>query len=262
MKPGACVGRGKTADVFEWGAHEVIKVFHGPAGAEQEAKNARTVHALGVRVPRVSGLVEYEGRSCIVYEKVDGRSLLAHIDSTPASLSHAAGILADVQAELHQVRVDAPSNLRTELTGKITNAQALSERQKQQSSAILSKLPDGFALCHYDLHPDNILLASDGPVIIDWMNVLVGDPLADVARTSMMLKSTAVPPEAPAWLRDRSARLFFHEQYLGRYARISGIDRSEAERWLPPILAARADELRGREQAEILRLLDERLMDE
>lgn len=48
-----------------------------------------------------------------------------------------------------------------------------------------------------DFHPDNVLLAARGPVIIDWPDATRGQPLADVARTSLLLRLGGLPPGWP-----------------------------------------------------------------
>jgi aminoglycoside phosphotransferase (APT) family kinase protein len=40
---------------------------------------------------------------------------------------------------------------------------------------------------HLDLHPANVILAPNGPVVIDWTNAAAGDPAADVALTWLIL---------------------------------------------------------------------------
>jgi aminoglycoside phosphotransferase (APT) family kinase protein len=51
-------------------------------------------------------------------------------------------------------------------------------------------------LCHGDLHPSNVILGSDGPMIVDWFDASRGDPIADVARSSVtLLGDGANPPE-------------------------------------------------------------------
>jgi thiamine kinase-like enzyme len=76
-------------------------------------------------------------------------------------------------------------------------------KMKSKRHAVVLKflggLSEGSALCHYDFHPGNIILSPKGPVIIDWLNALVGNQLADVSRTFMLISSTALPPNAPAF---------------------------------------------------------------
>lgn len=72
---------------------------------------------------------------------------------------------------------------------QINTTEAIKEKEKQIVIDILNTLPEGNVICHYDFHPGNIILSTDGPIIIDWMNVLVGNQAADVTRSSMMIQS-------------------------------------------------------------------------
>ncbi len=60
----------------------------------------------------------------------------------------------------------------------------------------LPRFSEGDAILHLDLHPDNVIVTPDGPMIIDWSNVAVGDPLADVMNT-WMLMVTSSPDSVP-----------------------------------------------------------------
>ena len=53
---------------------------------------------------------------------------------------------------------------------------------------------DGGSLVHFDLHPDNVLVSSHGPVVIDWTNAHGGSPAADVAMTWVILETSAGLP--------------------------------------------------------------------
>ncbi len=46
---------------------------------------------------------------------------------------------------------------------------------------------DGDAILHLDLHPGNVILAADGPVVIDWTNAKRGGAGADLAETWMVV---------------------------------------------------------------------------
>ncbi|MEO6088376.1 MAG: phosphotransferase [Umezawaea sp.] len=47
-------------------------------------------------------------------------------------------------------------------------------------------------ILHGDLHPDNVVLTSRGPVVIDWRNTTEGPPKLDVALSAVILAQTAV----------------------------------------------------------------------
>jgi aminoglycoside phosphotransferase (APT) family kinase protein len=52
--------------------------------------------------------------------------------------------------------------------------------------------PDGMTLVHLDLHPLNVMLSPDGPVVIDWVNARLDDPAFDVALSAVVLALAAV----------------------------------------------------------------------
>ncbi len=64
---------------------------------------------------------------------------------------------------------------------------------RQSVLTLLQTLPDTNQLCHNDFHPANILMDDQGPVIIDWMDAARADPLADVARTLILVQFAGLP---------------------------------------------------------------------
>jgi serine/threonine protein kinase len=54
----------------------------------------------------------------------------------------------------------------------------------------------GGAIVHMDLHPDNVMLTSRGPVVIDWSNAGVGDAEAEVADLWLILTCARAPGSA------------------------------------------------------------------
>jgi thiamine kinase-like enzyme len=259
MKIGELLGIGNTAKVYRWGRNEVIKVFYDSRCAMNEARNAEIINNLSVRAPKYSGLVEFEGKSGLIYERIDGKTMLRQIEQTIQSVSQNAKLMAQLQFEIHNVDVKFQPNLKFELSRKINASEEISNNEKVVIVDILNKLSDGNALCHYDFHPDNIIISPKGPIIIDWMNVLVGSQAADVTRSSMMIESHALPPNAPNWLVNREYRILFLNEYLAEYFKLSGIDYKLLEQWIIPTLAARIDELSGEYKKEIKDKLNERL---
>lgn len=129
--------------------------------------------------------------------------------------------------------------LREKLERKLRAAKPLPERLRTAALEALEKMPEGDRLCHGDFHPGNILLSQPEPVIIDWIDSSIGNPLADVARTTILaLGSAATNPS-------RSARwgvLATHTLYLRRYFQLRSGGRDEYHRWLPIVAAARLSE--------------------
>ena len=100
---------------------------------------------------------------------------------------------------------------------------------KEATLKALNQMPDGDRLYHGDFHPYNVLT-----VIIDWNNAAVGDPLADVARTTLILSGVSV--SEPSY---RSRIDQFVEAYLERYFQLRVDDQEQLVAWQPIEAAAR-----------------------
>jgi aminoglycoside phosphotransferase (APT) family kinase protein len=105
-------------------------------------------------------------------------------------------------------------------------------------------LPDGDRICHGDFHPDNVLLATGGDFVIDWITCSRGCPAADVARTLVMLRSGDPPPGTPVsrLVAIKVLRKVFVAAYWRRYRRQTGIGPDEVAAWHEPVVAARLSE--------------------
>lgn len=241
---GALVGRGMTADVYAWGDGRVLKLFHPGRprhSVEREYRVARAVHAAGVPAPDAFEVVEVGGRWGIVFARVDGPSVLRHVQSRPWALFSAVRWLAELQARIHDC--EAPAGLpsqRERVAAGIDAAPGLSAADRQAARARLAELPDGGALCHGDFHPENVLLTGRGPVVIDWSGAARGHPLGDLAVTSRLMRTAGLPPWAPAHAHLMMAcfRPALHRSYLKWYFRRCPGTRREVEAWQVPLAAA------------------------
>jgi aminoglycoside phosphotransferase (APT) family kinase protein len=126
---------------------------------------------------------------------------------------------------------------------------------------LLEGLPDGTALCHFDFHPDQVLITAKGPIILDWMTARQGHPLADVARTSIILKVSQVPGAGRLQraIVDLWRRLFYRA-YITRYLKLHpGVSMAEIETWMIPVAAGRLMEKIPGEQKVLLAYIQEHL---
>lgn len=243
MKKGQCIGKGRSASVYEWGTHEVLKLFNEGYSMGNEAENCRIINNIGIPSPEVVGTIKVDGWEAIIFERIDGITMTRSIEQNKDSIAKYARILAELHVMINSIKVNYPSNLVKELTSKISYIGSLDTKIKCKINEDLTKLPESNEICHYDFHPDNIIMSQKGPVIIDWANVLVGNSLADVTRTSLILGSPALPPgDCPYWLKDRASRLFFHDEYLYEYLKLSHISKADLEPWIQPLAAARLSE--------------------
>jgi thiamine kinase-like enzyme len=148
-------------------------------------------------------------------------------------------MLAELQAAVHEASADALPDQRQWLAWRIKRAARLPEELRHAALRRLRELPAGRAFCHGDLHPDNILLSPGGPVIIDWDGSSQGDPLGDVAATSLMIRTgRPTPAVRRSWLLD-AFRTAFHAAYMRHYSRLRPAAEAEVAAWRLPVAAAR-----------------------
>lgn len=240
MKKGRCIGKGRSANVYEWGNHEVLKLFNEGFTIGNEAENCRIINSMGIPSPEVVGTIKVDYCEGIIFERIDGITMTGSIENNKESLLKYARILAELHVMIHSLNTSHVSNLVQELSNKIFGIKKLDSKNKFKITEKLNTLPQGNKICHYDFHPDNIIMSPKGPVIIDWANVLIGNSAADVTRTSLILGSKALPPgDCPSWLKDMTSRLYFHDEYLNEYFKQSGKNKVDLEPWTIPLAAAR-----------------------
>ena len=104
-------------------------------------------------------------------------------------------------------------------------------------------LPYGGSTLHGDYHPGNILLAADGPIIIDWGEASRGAAAADIARTLLLLTSESAADVAPIPGGGVRARVV---QFADAYTRLclqqTATTAAEVEAWRLPVVTARVSE--------------------
>jgi len=259
---GPMIARGRTAEIFTWKDNQVLKLFLDwctATSVEREARNTQAVHKVGLPVPAIEGIVEVEGRLGIVFERVDGPSMLGLLTSKPWKLFRLARVLAELHAEMHSREVPELPSQRRGLERAIQREDVLPVNTKVVMLKALEQLPDGSALCHGDFHPANIIMSSRGPIIIDWQAAKQGNPLADVARTSLLFQTAEVPPFiAGRWLINWVGGLF-HSIYLRSYLQLRPASREQIAAWQLPMAAARLAENIPEEKGRLLALIEANL---
>jgi Ser/Thr protein kinase RdoA (MazF antagonist) len=242
---GQPIALGRTAEIYDWGNGQILKLFFDWQDLESiayEQRMNRAVHASGLPVPAPGEIVQVNGRNGLIYERVDGVNMWETLAQRPWRLFEFARQTAGLHAEMHAnaTRPDLPP-LRRKLEYKLQHASQLPAALKQAALSALAKLPEGGSICHGDFHPANILLTPTRAVTIDWIDASLGNPLADVARTSVIALGAAGSSEVPNAALKIALRLF-HANYLRRYFQLRPGGEQEYRRWLPIVAAARLSE--------------------
>ena len=209
---GERIGWGGTCDVHDWGGGLVVKLFK-PGWeylASVELERASAVHAAGVPCPVVHDLVSVNGRTGLVFDRVEGPWALGWPDGV--------AITARVHAAIHDV--EAPAGLP-----RLVDAFA---------DLGIDGLPDGDRIFHGDLHPGNVLADGDGWSVIDWSGAHVGARAADVASSVLTIGYRGLR-DGPKAMKIHQHRIRVADSYLRHYTALRPGSVDDLRRWTTAI---------------------------
>jgi tRNA A-37 threonylcarbamoyl transferase component Bud32 len=169
--PGRLLARGREATIHELGPDRVLRRYDDGRDVTAEVAVMRHVARHGFRVPVVHGLhVDADGRPTgMVLERVDGPSLVEVALSGRLAPADVGRTLARLHGDLHRVPVTGfpvPPGAHPASRGDV--------------------------VVHLDLHPANVLVVADVPVVIDWAMARPGPASLDTAMTALTLAAAVV----------------------------------------------------------------------
>ncbi len=167
---GDLIGSGRSADIYHCGDGRVLRRRRNGSIPEAEKVVMRAVRAAGFPVPQVFDV----NGSDMTMDRIEGIDFLSHLSRRPWQARRVGVILA----ALHRSLTAIP----------IGDTALPSEGERRES------------FVHGDLHPGNVMLTTDGPVVIDWEGASIGARDADVATTWLLLE-TADADDVPFLVR-------------------------------------------------------------
>ena len=239
------LAQGRTAEVYLYGDGQVLKLFYDWVGKDRvdyEARLTRAAYHSGLPVPAVGEIIQVGERFGLVFERIEGHTMLNLFRRLPWRLNAYTKQFVDLHLHMHRMpsSADLPGQ-RMVLEWKVSHASMLPRDVQDKLLTELNAMPDGEQVCHGDFHPGNILINTQGATIIDWIDASRGNPLADVARTVIILLEAAAGGQTRNALEKKFLQ-FFVESYLKAYFKNRPEARLEYRRWLPIVAAARLSE--------------------
>jgi aminoglycoside phosphotransferase (APT) family kinase protein len=248
---GEVVAHGSRSVVHAYGRGAVIKVPKPATPASwilAEARYGDAVRAVGAPAPALLGLEQVFGRPASVWERVDGPSMWQQVVDRPGRSAAVGRSVAEVQLALFELvpPVTLPDQ-RDRLTSKIRRSAADIDGSFARALDLLPEQAGTPRLCHGDLHPSNVIMGDDGPVLVDWFDASRGDRVADVARSSLTLLAhgAATPSHLPG--SDTGTLAVLTRAYLSRLQESLDIPPALLSRWQAINAAARLAEGMPRE---------------
>jgi Phosphotransferase enzyme family len=182
--PGRLIGSGRAADVFDIGGNRVLRRYRTAFDTGAEARLMTFLARADFPVPEV---FDADGTD-LVLARLAGPDMLADLGRHPWRVGAHARVLAGLHDRLHAL----------------------------QAPDWLARLPeaDGDRVLHMDLHPGNVMLTGDGPVVIDWSTAAAGPAGADTAIAALIMRVSEVN-DMPAGVRAAAAVL--RHSFISRF---------------------------------------------
>jgi aminoglycoside phosphotransferase (APT) family kinase protein len=199
---GPKIAEGRDSEIFEHGPDRVLRRSRDGRSLVPEAEIMRYVRSHGYPCPEVHDA----GDGFLVMDRLGGSTLMDVVGGPPFPLRRSGHLLADLHQRLHQI--PAPPGLAD------------------------APLP-GDRVVHRDLHPLNVMMTPDGPVVIDWANASSGDPAFDVADAWVLIACATAPTTGiDRWIVPIGRRVLLRS-FLSR------VDADRARQAIPAAVAHR-----------------------
>ena len=236
---GEKIGQGVSADVYVWAPGQVVKLFKDgtPRRVSWEAQMTRVAFAAGLPAPEVFGEVTLEGRLGIVMSRLDGPTVLKLLRSGAMQTQQAAGIIATLAVAIHKTPSPPKVLPLRDWMGYALQGSAgrMPEHIAEGILLLIDRLPPADGLCHCDLHPDNVIMTTEGPRLIDWLGMMRAPAALDLAICHMLLgvllPDLADDPERPRRL---------NAAIQAEYARLAGLSQAALAAAVEPYLPVAA----------------------
>jgi aminoglycoside phosphotransferase (APT) family kinase protein len=185
--PGPLIASGRAADVYDLGDGTVLRRYRtAHPDLELEARIMRHVADHGYPVPAV----HHVDGTDLIMDRIDGETMLDRLSAAPWKVVSYARMLARLQQRL--ARIEAPAWMLAD-TADLSHPQSV---------------------LHLDMHPMNVIMSPDGPIVIDWTNAAGGPPGFDGALTYVEVVTYAT--ETPV---ERIGQRVFAESFRRRRGR-------------------------------------------
>ncbi|MCK2213086.1 phosphotransferase [Actinomadura sp. ATCC 31491] len=161
------LGTGRSADVYALDGDRVLRRYRdGGHDAREEAAVMAYVAAHGYPVPEVYPELTEDRPADLVMRRLSGPTMLQAVAGGSYDAEEGGRVGARLLRRLHAI----PARLSPDPRDRVL---------------------------HLDLHPDNVMLTPEGPVVIDWCNTAEGPPELDNALSAVILAQVAVSDADP-----------------------------------------------------------------
>ena len=177
------IAKGNSAEIYKQNENQICKLFYKNYPkqlVEHEFNNAKIIYQLGINTPFPYDIVFIEERYGIIYEKLNGTTLLSKINTENTNVDFWIEKFVNFHKDFLKYQSDVLINYKDFL--KLFASESVDLIKK------IDNLQDGNFVLHGDFHPENVIVDNKSNLfLIDMMNVCKGPMIYDIARTYFLL---------------------------------------------------------------------------
>jgi aminoglycoside phosphotransferase (APT) family kinase protein len=237
-------GPGKTIYLEEGRVYKVMGPEYPASDVFNEALNLAAVGETSLKTPRIVGVNKIGANWALIWEYIEGTTLLEMMKREPGRLDEFLGRFVDIQLEMHRHSATRLPVLIDKLHRKIRSA-GLDATTRYELHTRLDSMPRHTKLCHGDFNPGNIVITKDDEAyIIDWSHASQGNASADAAQTWLIFTLRGDLFPGAAGIADK---------YLALFCKKSDTARQYVEKWIPLVSASQLVKGKPEEREFLLR---------
>ena len=190
------IGQGGHGKVYRLDEETIIKVYHDKSPLsliEKEREYAKNAFVHGVPSAIAYDIVDTEEGYGVVFEMAGATTAGKYIMAHPNKLREYAVKFGILLKTLNSTEADPKlyGDIKDIYCGRLKKAAGyFTDEENNQLIRLLDSIPDGSGMIHGDFHTNNVMVQSDGElVLIDMADISRGNPLFDIAGSYLVMTS-------------------------------------------------------------------------
>ena len=221
------IAKRSTKSVYEDNG-KTIKLFvenYSKADILNEALNqARVEEGTDLYMPKLLEVTKIGNRWALVSEHIEGTPLDVLMREHPEKQDEYLETFVKIQLKILSKQVPLLNRIKDKFRRKLNAATNIEEGTKYELLQRLEGMKNHTKLCHGDYNPSNVIINEKGEYyVIDWAHATQGNASADAARTYLLFSIQGENELA--------------DKYLDLFCKLSEIEKSYVQRWIPIVAA-------------------------
>ena len=221
------IAKRSTKSVYEDNG-KTIKLFvenYSKADILNEALNqARVEEGTDLYMPKHLEVTKIGNRWALVSEHIEGTPLDVLMKEHPEKQDEYLETFVKIQLKILSKQVPLLNRIKDKFRRKLNNATNIGDATRYELLQRLEGMKNHTKLCHGDYNPSNVIINEKGEYyVIDWAHATQGNASADAARTYLLFSIQGENELA--------------DKYLDLFCKLSEIEKSYVQRWIPIVAA-------------------------